>query len=287
MGGLGNQLFQYATGRALSNRLNVPLKFDTTFLLDRSPRENFTYRDFGLCHFNILGKAASEKEINRYTNKNVINRLFNRALGRNIAVYFYEKSINFNQEFKELPAHTYLEGYWQTEKYFNDIRTLLLEELSFKNAPNGENAKLLESIAQEESVSIHIRRGDFISNVAVNEFHGACNVGYYERAIEMISKYTINPILYFFSDDIDWAKSNFENKHPNSIFISNNANEYSFEDLRLMSICKHNIIANSSFSWWGAWLNNNPAKIVIAPSQWFSKPGIDFSDIVPTNWMKI
>ncbi len=287
MGGLGNQLFQYATGRALSNRLNVPLKFDTRFLLDRSPRDNFTYRDFELVHFNIKGEVASKIDIKSYTNKSLMNRLIKKFYEVNSVVHFKERSLNFNLQFKELPPHTYLEGYWQTEKYFYNIRKILLEDLSFKDAPQGKNLSLLRRISKQESVAVHIRRGDFVSNVAANEFHGSCNVQYYERAIGIISESTTNPVFYFFSDDIAWAKSNFGYKYPNSVFISHNTGENSFEDLRLMVGCQHNIIANSSFSWWGAWLNNNPAKIVIAPNQWLSKPGIDFSDIVPANWLKI
>ncbi len=288
MGGMGNQMFQYATARALSNKLGLPLKLDLSFLLERTSKENFTYRDFELGNFNIKEDIASDKEIRYYNIRNRLYKLFiQKILGNESVVYYHEKLSAYNSSFEKLNSNTYLEGYWQTEKYFKQIRPLLLREFAFKEPPNEVNSGLLESINNQKSVSVHIRRGDFISNKAINKYHGICDIDYYSKAIKEIVSKVSSPTFYFFSDDIEWVKFNFKDIGFDCKFVSNNTGSNSFEDMRLMSACKHNIIANSSFSWWGAWLNSNSEKIVVAPVQWFSKAEIDSKDLVPADWIKI
>lgn len=288
MGGLGNQMFQYATGRALSLRLGVPLKLDLNFLFDRTFRENFTYRDFELEHFNVDADIANVDDVKYYSVRNKFYKAFNRyILSKETVFYFHEKTFTYNKQFEYLPRNTYMEGYWQTEKYFRAIKPNLLQEFTVRDEPNGLNSQILESIQSQESVSVHIRRGDFVSNNAINEYHGICDIGYYNEAIKRIASSISNPTFYFFSDDIEWAEATFKGLTFECKFVANNTGKNSFEDMRLMSNCKHNIIANSSFSWWGAWLNQNPEKIVVAPERWFSKKEIDTSDLIPSEWVKL
>ena len=288
MGGLGNQLFQYAAGRSLSYKHAVPLKIDTDFLLDRSPRENFTYRNLELVNFHTIQEQATSDEIRLYAKKSRITQFFNKSLFKRVIIdYYVEKSFRFNPEFQHLSANTYLNGYWQTEKYFSDIRSLLLEEFTPVDSQVPQNILIMDQIKRQNAISVHIRRGDYLSNTAINAYHGVCDIYYYLDAIELIAAKVNDPILYFFSDDIEWARSEFGSLPYHCEFISHNIGAKSFEDLRLMSACKHNIIANSSFSWWGAWLNSNPQKIVIAPEKWFSNPAIDSSDLIPDTWLKL
>lgn len=288
MGGMGNQMFQYAAAKALSIKLGVPLKLDLSFLTDRTFRENFTYRDFELNHFNIEIDVATALESKYYGLKSEFCKAFNRYILRKEAVvYFYEKTFAYNRRFESLPPNTYLEGYWQSEKYFKQIRSILLEDFTFVSTPDEVNSQILESIQSQESTSVHIRRGDFIANKVINEYHGICSIEYYNEAIRKIASSSSKPVFYFFSDDIEWVKTTFNDFAFECRFISNNTGANSFEDMRLMSACKNNIIANSSFSWWGAWLNQNPEKIVVAPKQWFSNKAIDTSDLIPEEWIKI
>jgi hypothetical protein len=288
MGGLGNQMFQYAAGRALSISHNVPLKLDLDFLLDRSPRENFTYRNFELCNFNINADIASREELRYFTKRNkFINLINHKIFGKPKITFKYLPTFPYDDGFLLLPDNTYLEGFWQSEKYFKDIRPLILEELKITHPPEQHNALLLKNIKQQNSVSIHIRRGDYISNKVINNYHGICDLTYYIRVIKLVTQRIDNPVFYFFSDDMVWVKENFSDLKYSFVFVNHNIGSASYEDIRLMSNCKYNIIANSSFSWWGAWLNRNPEKLVIAPNKWFSKGDLDTKDLIPKEWIKI
>ena len=272
MGGLGNQMFQYAAGRMLSNKYQVPLKVDERFLLDRSPRENFTYRNPELHHFNIVAESLTPEQSRLYNRKvGLLSFVEKKILNKNNYVHFRESSFRYDQAFIKQPANTYLEGFWQSEKYFESIRTLLLNEFTGKNAPCELNTNLLNQISSQNAVSVHIRRGDYVANKVIGDYPGICNT----------------LVIYFFSDEIEWVKSAFSQIQQEAVFVAHNQGDKSFEDLRLMSACKHNIIANSSFSWWGAWLNANPQKTVIAPEKWFSNPAIDSSDLIPDTWLKL
>ena len=136
------------------------------------------------------------------------------------------------------------------------------------------------------SVCIHIRRGDYVEDIITNQFHGVCNLDYYYRSIEYIASKIKNPYFFVFSDDPLWVKQNLILKYPCD-YIDQNFGKKDYEDMRVISKCKHNIIANSSFSWWGAWLNINPNKIVIAPKNWFKSKAINTKDLIPESWFKI
>jgi hypothetical protein len=285
MGGLGNQMFQYAAGRRLALNHNTILKLDLSFLLNRTPRENFTYRSYELGIFNIQAELASPSEINRFvpTGKNMLNYL-KRKLKLNKLVK--ESHFHFDEGGLSSPDNSYLDGYWQSEKYFKEIEDIIRSDFTLKAKATNLNQELAKEIGSYNSVSLHIRRGDYVSNPETNNFHGSCSLGYYEKAIKKIADCIVEPHLFIFSDDPDWAKDNLIFEYPIK-FVAHNGSEKSYEDLRLMSLCKHNIIANSSFSWWGAWLNRNPEKIVIAPEKWFNDSSINTDDLIPDSWLRI
>ncbi|WMW24308.1 alpha-1,2-fucosyltransferase [Methanolobus sediminis] len=284
MGGLGNQMFQYAAGRRLALEHNTILKLDLSFLLDRTPRENFTYRPYELDVFNIQGEIASPSEINKFAPAN--NNIFNYIKQKlKISKIITEPHFHFDKGILSSPDNSYLDGYWQSEKYFKEIRDIIHTDFTFKVKPTNINQKLANEIGFCESVSIHIRRGDYVSNPETKKLHGYCSLEYYEKAIKKICCYVENPHFFIFSDDPDWAEDNLIYDCPIK-FVTHNDSEKGYEDLRLMSLCKHNIIANSSFSWWGAWLNKNPEKIVLSPEKWFNDSSINTDDLVPDNWIR-
>ena len=282
MGGLGNQMFQYAFGKSLSILNNTELKIDRTFLDDKSPRENFTFRDFELDVFKLDPVYATSQEIKLRNNANILQKLFP----------FYNRFQSFSEHLSQIPklapsaySNVYLEGYWQNEDYFKHANKVIREEFQFKYSPTGKNKELTELILSKNAISVHVRRGDYAHNQVINSVHGLLTPTYYEHAASYIQGNIFDPHYFVFSDDIEWAKSNVQLGN-NATYINHNSGKNSFEDLRLMSLCKHNIIANSSFSWWGAWLNTNPEKIVIAPEKWFSNPSIS-TEIIPSNWIKL
>lgn len=279
IGGLGNQLFQYAIGRQLSIKHGVKLKVDLVELLDRKPRQNFTFRDFELGNFKCQVQSATKFELFFF-------KSFTRALTK-IGIttsYLRESKNTFDSKLILNSSYSmYLNGFWQSEKYFSNIRSVLLNDLSLINEISYKAKKWEAAIKSKNSISIHIRRGDYLSLSSANEFHGICSLEYYNSAIEIMKDKNSHCIFFFFSDDIDWAKSAFSSLE-NTEFVESMSNK---EDLYLMSICKHNIIANSSFSWWGAWLNQNQDKIVISPKKWFNDVKIDTTDLIPSSWIRI
>ena len=200
---------------------------------------------------------------------------------------YKEPHLNFDKNVFSLSDSSYLKGYWQTEKYFIKNKVNILRDLKIISHQNEKNKIISSKIANKTSVSLHIRRGDYISNSAYNSTHGTCSLAYYTNAVNLlINKIGGNFKVFAFSDDPEWVSSNL--KLPVGIyFVKNNSSEYNYEDLRLMSECDHNIIANSSFSWWGAWLNTNYNKIVITPSKWYGDKSTKNDDITPSNWIKI
>lgn len=284
-GGMGNQMFQYALGRALSIKYGVPLGLDLAFLLDRTPRSNFTFRNYDLDVFKIKADIVPQSKIP------FIYRKFKSKIGLLIDFlrrkYFklpgVEKKFNFDSSILNIGPNAYLDGYWQTEKYFNNIEDVLRSEFSIKVDLSIEAINICEKIKSCEAISLHIRRGDYYSNKNTNEILGLCPLSYYKDAVNLIIQKVKNPSFFIFSDDIDWCKNNL--KIDNTLFFVGGLKDY--EDLILMSKCKHNIIANSSFSWWGGWLNSNKNKIVIAPKKWYNSKNFNSEDLIPDYWIKI
>ena len=279
-GRLGNQLFQYSAARAVAIKNNSELLLDT-----RDTTEFGGKWQYSLKHFNINARIAKPHELPPHRSKKIRNKLW-RLYGKKIK-YIREQSHNIlhNQEILSANSNCYLEGDFQTEKYFSSIKHILLQELTFTSSPLKHNEIMLKQIVTENAISIHFRRGDYLTPFWSSYF-AKCGNNYYDAAITHITKHVKKPIFYIFSDDPQWVKDNIQLEYP-MIISENNQNELAHEDLRLMSACKHNIIANSTYSWWGAYINSNPNKIVIAPQSWYSSNGADNPDIVPQRWHRI
>ncbi len=289
-GGLGNQMFQYAAGRVLSYKYNVPLKLDIRFLLDRTPRKNAIFRDFDLDIFpNISIDFATKKDIAAFTVPFSANPFFyflKRKLKRDRNV-FKETSVNYQPEFNSITGNVYLDGYWQSEKYFKSLNEIIRHDFSFGTFAVEKNLKLKDEILSQNSVCINVRRGDFVSNPNSSGFHGFTGLDYILNAVKLITKKINSPHFFIFSDDIEWCEENIKLDFPLRIVDHSHAG-YKFSDyLRLMTYCKHFIIPNSSFAWWAAWLSNYKDKTVIAPVQWFKDDRIDTKDLIPEGWIKI
>lgn len=291
-GGLGNQMFQYAVGRQLAETHKTLLKLDlSSFESD--------YRKYALHCFHIHAFPATSEEIEDvqgiYGSVEKVVLKITRKLGfRNSALRLARKGatvsekleFHFDPDVLNAPKDSYLQGYWQSEKYFLDIQGILRQEFQVKYPQSSENRRLSELIQNTNSVAVHIRRGDYAANPALLEKHGLCDILYYQNAIQQMSEKIADVSFYVFSDEPDWAKLNLDLKFPTT-FIDHNDETGAYEDMRLMSQCKHQIIANSSFSWWAAWLNNNPDKIVIAPLKWFNNAPAETQDLVPNQWVRL
>jgi hypothetical protein len=274
-GGLGNQMFQYALGR------NLALKNHTELKLDISQVENYDPYSSRLDVFNIPLNLASKSQLRliRFFNKTRLPKVlpFNYN-------HVYEKDRHFDTSILQMKGNIVLHGYWQTENYFKDIRDTLIKEFTVKNEPNDLNKSMLEKIKNSNSVCIHVRRGDYVANKKTNAFHGTCTLDYYQNAVKSLDRKIRTPELFIFSDDSSWTQNNLQFAHPTTYVTINNSIK-GYEDIRLMCNCKHFIIANSSFSWWGAWLSINPEKIICTPKRWFRND--DEGDIIPKSWIRI
>lgn len=281
-GGLGNQMFEYAAGKALALRLNKKLALDTYAL---SKKTKGAQRSFALNIFDL------NTEISSSWKTQLIVKAFpfverNRNLFKKIFGYFRDRSaIVYRPEFSELKGNIILHGYFQNEKYFRSYQEIIRKDFSFNQPLQGKNKVISANLKIEESVAVHIRRSDYLtdSNFAI------CDNEYYQRAIEEIKRRINNPHFYVFTEDFEWAKENLRFNKDKVTFVDWNRGKDSYRDMQLMSLCKHNIIANSSFSWWAAWLNSNAQKQVYAPSIWFRKEerNNDLKDFYPSDWIII
>ncbi len=279
-GGLGNQLFQYACAKHLAEQNNDVLKLDLGWYRG-GVAVGDTARTYGLDKFAISAQGASEDEIRSVGGRpSALKRLIKKVVGklRPINSYLFDQSVLGQKE------NVHLEGFFQSERYFKEIESIIRNEFQLKGEMGDAARVVLQDIEQTNAVAIHVRRGDYVNNKNANAFHGVCSQEYYHQAIELIAKRIDSPKYFVFSDDIEWVKDHIE--IPNAVFVSQK-DIADYEELILMSKCKHNIIANSSFSWWGAWLNANPNKIVIAPKQWVSDARVNTADAVPESWIRI
>jgi len=289
-GGLGNQMFQYACGKALAAKLGVELKLDISFLADKLERENFTVRDYELNVFKINDGFVELSEVRKFipdlwncTKPDLLKYKLLRFFNGN-HYYFEKQKFRFEPHIEQLKDNSYVYGYFQTEKYFSNVKDDLLQSFTLKSEPDEQNQRLIAKMGAETAVSIHIRRGDYL-----NSPFNLLELAYYQKAIELIKQQVENPKFYLFTNDYDWALQNFDVLEIDKTIVVHNQAENSFMDMILMSQCKHNICANSSFSWWGAWLNQYPKKIIIAPKQWYKslKYNANTSDLIPAGWLQI
>src|SRR6266545_5484966 len=290
MGGLGNQMFQYAAGRRIALAHNVPLELDVSWFA-RSPD-----RVYGLHALNISEAFATPDELREIRGPATkgIGRLAFR-LRRLLRIgyrwrWIQERRLSpFDRRVREARGPTYLDGYWQSERYFSDIADTIRREFTIKVSPDPRSREIAAQIAATaatattESVSVHVRRGDYVADPQKSQARNVCTPDYYERSVRRVAEACGNPHLFLFSDDPDWVARKLRFAHPTTLVRHGSDHE----DLRLMSLCRHHIIANSSFSWWGAWLDPRPDKLMRAPRRWMNDPRVDDRDVVPPGWIRM
>jgi hypothetical protein len=284
MGGLGNQMFQYAAGRQISVMRNTSLKLDVSGFAE------YDLREYLLHNFKINAEIASEKEIEafqrecqKWANRRAISKLFSKA--KFLRYKEPRKDLyKFKNKLFALPQEAYIEGHWVHPNYFLNIRNLLVRELRLLNDFDARNHAFFEMIrSSRHSVSLHVRRGDYVNNPKTNQYHGVCSLEYYQRAIGRISEKYPDATFFIFSDDLDWVRDNLPLGCEHR-FVDANSSQCPHFDMALLMTCDHHIIANSTFSWWGAWLADSPDKVVIAPRKWIHGRNVGSAQIVPREW---
>jgi hypothetical protein len=279
LGGIGNQMFQYAFYRTLKENFPVVkadiagfsnytlhngLELERVFPIKLDRSANFENYLYGEMHTDLLSKIR-RKTYGKWKS------------------YYKEKQFSyFDPNILTDPENRYYWGYWQNERYFKSIEQQLRNDFTFKNELASRNKEMLQEMLKTNSISVHVRRGDYNNHPILGNI---CDLDYYKKAIGIISEKIANPVIYTFSNDIQWCKENLAFAHAK--YIDWNNDQDSYIDMQLMSNCKHNIIANSSFSWWAAWLNTNENKTVLAPSRWFNEENFDINTIIPPEWEKV
>lgn len=286
LGGLGNQMFQYAATRSLAASKDVPYSLDVSLFSRYRLHQGFEINSI----FDCTPRIATKEEIAsvlKWQSSEIMRRLLSRPdfSGFRLSSWVHEPHFNFWSEFFDAPSDCYLDGYWQSEKYFENVQDIIRKDFHFRLPMSQQNILVANEIKKSKSISLHVRRGDYVENKIANQTHGVCSPDYYRMAIEVMARKNKNPKFFIFSDDIDWVKKNIAIEHDHD-FVDHNKGTESYNDMRLMSMCQHHIVANSTFSWWGAWLNPNREKFVIAPNKWFAKSN-NAGDLIPDSWMTI
>jgi len=285
MGGLGNQMFQYAFGRSLSLKKGVPLKLDLSFLLDRTPVKNFVFRDYDLTIFKCMPEIANHVEKTSILTDSFLlsNKHFNKILPVTKRRYYTEKSFEYDANSQKIDDNTYLEGYWQSYKYFSEFEDVIRKDFSFNHKFTEKEEAVNQKIKSTNSVCVNVRRTDFL----VNSHHGVCNEEYFKNGINSIEQFETDLEIFVFSDDMDWCRENLKFNHK-TFFVGHEYAGDKFQSyLSLMTNCKHFIIPNSSFGWWAAWLASHKKKIVITPKKWFGNVKRNTNDLIPANWIRL
>ncbi|WP_375443415.1 alpha-1,2-fucosyltransferase [uncultured Fibrella sp.] len=281
--GLGNQLFQYALGRHLAVQNKTSLWFDLRYF--RQEYATDTPRKFKLDRFNV---AYNLLDRSPWLWASKATRLLP---GRSLPPFIdtrYETEFHFDpQIIRPAAPFTILWGFWQSERYFEASAAQIRQELTFK--PRESKTFLTFSNIIEQTkipISVHVRRGDYVTHPEFSKSFGFVGLSYYQTALAQLKNQFPNATLFFFSDDPDWVRANIATDQPH-VFVANSGPDADVDDLQLMSMCHHHVIANSSFSWWGAWLNSRPDKVVIAPQRWFANKPWDTKDLVPASWLRL
>ncbi|MEI6378640.1 MAG: alpha-1,2-fucosyltransferase [Candidatus Falkowbacteria bacterium] len=278
-GGLGNQMFQYALGRHMSLINKTDLFFDLSFFSSKHNYAECDTRRFTLDNFRISGKEATGKQVRQLSTSRYLKRL-----GIYKKSHIIDNAGVFNQAILKLLGNYYVEGYWSSEKYISDIRSIILSDFSLK-VDLSLGVDLMDWMSDGIIVSLHCRRGDYVSSTKVNQVYNVCSLDYYQKAVNYLADKLGRYKILVFSDDIVWAKENLKFGQETKFATDYKLADY--QELILMSRCQHNITANSTFSWWSAWLNDNPKKIVIVPEKWFNDPKLMENDLVPAQWIRM
>jgi len=244
-------------------------------------------RLYQLNQFSIIEQYVKPSVSQRFTNPSFIER---RARQLSLMVFPYyrqkivrEQQLDYDDNMWKVRDNSYLFGYWQDIRYFIDIEDILRKELLFLHEPDHLNRDWLDRITKANSICLHIRRGDYITDITGQECAGPCSLEYYHQAINQLGELVSDPCFFVFSDDIEWAVAHLKIKFPHS-YIRHNGEARAVEDLRLMKACRHHILSNSSFSWWAAWMGYNDQQQVIVPGLWrLNGPQMYF----PAHWRKI
>lgn len=282
-GGLGNQMFQYAFGRMLALRHNVLLKLDITIF------KTYEFHLYTMNHLNINGVYATDKEVVDFERYKPRTGRFGKLLNPFFVdgtEYVKEPEYTFNQKNFDIKPPCLIDGYWQSEKYFLEIEDLVRKEFTLREPLNEYSRSIAEKIAAAgEPVALHIRRGDFAYHPYMSKVMGVCPPEYYDEAKKIISERVKNPVYFVFSDDVEWTKQHIQTGFPTE-YIGQGP-EINYMDLELMRLCKHHILSNSTFGWWGAWLSSHSRSgVTIAPTKWTQK-GVDTRDLIPEYWIKL
>jgi len=287
MGGLGNQMFQYAAARRVALTNNVPLKLDISWFARSRDRA------YALHALSIQEAFASPDDLRQLTAPSagglgkLVFRLRRRFKIGHRWTWIQERRLSrFDRRLLAATSPVYLDGYWQSERYFGDIADTIRRDFTIAAPADGRSREIADQIVATESVSVHVRRGDYVSDPRKSAARSVCTPDYYRRCVTRIAERLAHPHLFLFSDDPPWVSANLRFEHPTTL-VSTVPARPEHEDLRLMSACRHHIIANSSFSWWGAWLNASCDKVVLAPRRWMNDRRVDDRDIVPPSWVRV
>lgn len=289
IGGMGNQMFQYALGRALALENKSELLLDIQRLTDHGKsfvNPNFVARNFDLGMFAICAKVAQSKDIP------LIRRVFGNATIKDI-IYsvgqkffknpYKEKQFHFDSEILQATGNIYLDGYWQSYRYFEKYADVIRKDFQVTVPLSEEIKNLGNKIAKSKSLCVHVRRGDFVNNI----YHQVLSDDYYEKAFQAISEKTAIEKVYVFSDDIAWCRENMQ--FPiETMYVDNSfSGERGIGHFWLMTQCNHFVIPNSTFSWWAAWLSERTGKQVVVPKKWLADEAVNYNDVCPSDWIKI
>ena len=308
VGGVGNQMFQYACARNLALLHNTSLKIDISYLENQSAQVSggITPRAYELGIFNIVEEFASPADVKRLSQnvfpKSVKNAFLRRV--RNHTARFlrakkvpgFSRVIEFNfgtdrkMDLSKLPDHIYLEGYWQKLDYITGYEQVLRKEFTFKNPFPPEVITLASEIQSCNSIGINVRRGDYYAKESVRRNMGTLDEDYFVEAANHVAKHVVDPKFYVYSDDIDWCKSTLKVPFTTHFLEYDQAQRKLEFDLYLFSKCRHNIISNGTFSWWGAWLNTNKDKMVVAPARWCNdrrERNTVNKYLIPETWVRL
>jgi len=288
-GGLGNQLFQFAAAHALAVHKGVEVKSDL-YTYTKHP-----FRKYELHHFNVTLPEATRDEVHRFTGSNFLSRYLNKKNNYlNCPNVFAQPHYHFYEDFFSLPSPLYLSGYWQSEKYFANVGDTIRKMVKPSTPLDPKNADLIATVSSCDSVAVHIRRSDYVTT----SFFQPMPLDYYRRAFESINKKFSNPRYFIFSDDIAWCRQQLADL-KDVTFVDHNKGDDSFKDLLVMSACRNQVVANSTFSWWAAWLNDFKDKTVIAPQTWFHNTYLtkrepvypcrfyNTKDLLPPGWTRL
>lgn len=289
-GGLGNQMFQYAAARALALRRGAPLVLDLAWFSEVLGVAGATVREYALEPFGLTVETRSAG-LPATLSSSLLARVMRRLRVQLPKLHagarvFTERSFRFDPQVLGLQPPVWLDGYWQSHEYFADCAQLIRSELGVPRALSPASRHMLAQIQSREAICIHVRRGDYVSNASASATHGLCDMDYYIRGVALLTAGMSAPHCFVFSDDPAWVRENMQLAAPMTV-VDVNGPDAAHQDLWLMSACRHFVIANSSLSWWAAWLGASEGKQVVAPARWFREGGVDTSDLIPAGWIRL